>query len=137
MNKLVTWLTGTTTVGLIAVLALYGKQAIEALTAFPALLAAFSSGLPFGLLSALLAFAISALAFSMLHRNLTGPRKEVVCDLLALGVAITVTLLQQAGTTDNDPPDMLRALLIGLLAGLAAPTTVRVMMAAAKTPPPQ
>lgn len=137
MNKLVTGLTGTTLVGLIAVLAMYGKQAIEALSAFPALLAAFSSGLPFGLLSAMLAFAISALFFSMLHRNLHGCRKEMVCDLLALAVAITVTLLQQSATPDNAAPDMLRALLIGILAGLAAPTTVRVMMAAAKTPPPQ
>ena len=137
MNKLVTGLTGTTLVGLIAVLAMYGKQAIEALSAFPALLAAFSSGLPFGLLSAMLAFAIGSLFFSMLHRNLRGRYKEVICDLLALVVAVTVTLLQQLGTGDADPPDLLRALLIGVLAGLAAPTTVRVMMAAAKTPPSQ
>lgn len=134
MNDQVKWLTGTSVVGFIAVFALHGEAFIKALMAFPALLQAYASGLPFGATSFLLSFAIAALVFSMARRNfICKTRREFIAELLALMMALAVTLTQQYfGDVPSSNSRVLQATLLGLLAGLAAPFVVRGMMAAGK-----
>lgn len=134
MNEKVKWLTGTSVIGFIAVFALHGEAFLKALMAFPALLQAYSAGLPFGATSFLLSFAISALVFSTARRNFScKTRREFLAELLALVTALAVTLAQQYfGDIPGTTPKVLQATLLGLLAGLASPFVVRGMMAAGK-----
>jgi hypothetical protein len=128
MNDKLKWLTGSSFVGLIAVFALYGKGFFEALSAFPTLVAAFASNLPGGLKSYFLSLAIAGLFYSFVRRWLTcqhGARREFLSQLFALLLGIGITLAQQHATGKTSAPDLLQALLIGVLAGLSAPLTVQ------------
>ena len=106
MNEKMKWLTGTSVIGFIAVFALHGEAFIKALMALPALITAYSAGLPFGATSFLLSLALAALVFSMIRRHLVcRHRREFLAELLALLVALAVTLTQQYfGPTPSSAP---------------------------------
>lgn len=138
MNNLIKWATGGTLFGLLAVLSMYGEGAFKALAAFPALLAAFTSGLPFGWKSFALAALIAALVFAFAERRMVN-HTGFLAEALALCMALLVTFLQQRfGGEPSGAPQALSALWTGMIAGLGAPFVVRAMMAAEKKPePPQ
>ena len=130
MNEKLKWLTGSSFVGLFAVLAIYGKGFMDVLAAFPTLMAAFASNLPGGLKSYFLSLAIAGLFYSFVRRWLTchhGARREFLSQLFALLLGIGVTLAQQHVTGKTSAPDLLQALLIGVLSGLSAPLCVQGM----------
>lgn len=122
----------------VALVALHGKAFIEALTAFPALLTAFASGLPFGVSSFLLAWALSGLFYSFVRRWLVCQRnvtRELGAQCFALCVGIGVCVAQQM-TRDTGAPDLLQALWVGALAGLSSPLVVQALMAVLTDPEP-
>lgn len=128
MNDKLKLLTGTGFIGLIWAFATYGKSLAEAVGAFVVLLGAFASNLPGGLKSYALSLAVAGLFYSFTRRWLTcqhGARREFLSQLFALFVGIGVTLAQQYVTNKVAPPDLLQALLIGVLAGLSAPLCVQ------------
>lgn len=131
MNGLAKWLSGTTVVGLIAVLSTYGDGAIKALQGLPALIAAFSSAMPFGLKSFVLSALLAMLVFAMIY-NRTQSKSGAAAEIAALGVALIASLLQQRfGPTPSTGATALMAIISGLIAGLGAPFVVRLMAALA------
>lgn len=127
MNDKILKLTGVSGAALIVLLGLHGKALIEAGTALPSLIRAFSDGLPGGALSFLLSLAISGLFFSFVRRWSECPnpaRKEFLCHLFALCMGLGVTLGQQYATGQVEPPQLLSAIWIGLIAGLSSPKVV-------------
>lgn len=130
MNDKLKGLTGVGFVGLLWAFATYGKGLVEVIAAFPTLMGAFASNLPGGLKSYFLSLAIAGLFYSFVRRWLTcqhGARREFFSQLFALLLGVGVTLAQQHVTGKTTAPDLLQALLIGVLAGLSAPLTVQGM----------
>lgn len=138
MNELSKWFTGTTLVGFIAVFALHGEAFLTALATLPKVLEAFSTNLPFGAKSFTLSFLLSALVFSYVRRSCACKvRREFIAEGMALGTALSVTLLQQyldPSYLDNQRSAMLQAVMLGLLAGLGSPFMVRGMMSVSRRP---
>lgn len=138
MNSKIGKLTFGSIAATIALIAIYGKDFAEALGAFPALLTAFSSGMPFGVSSFLLAWALSGLFYSFVRRWMTCKRaviREFGAQMFALCVGLGVCVAQQV-TRETGAPDLLQALWVGALAGLSAPMVVQGMMAMLKDPEP-
>lgn len=130
MNEKLKWLTGTGFVGILFAFATYGEPLVRALAAFTTFIGAFASGLPGGLKSYALSLAVAGLLYSFTRNWLTcrhGARREFLSQLFALFVGIGVTLAQQFVTDKVAAPDLLQALLIGVLAGLSAPLCVQGM----------
>lgn len=143
MNEKLKWLTGSSFVGLIAVFAIYGKQLVEALSAFVIFLGALASNLPGGLKSYLLSALVAGLFYSFVRRWLTcqhGARREFASQLFALLVGIGMTLAQQyavAHSVAPSPPVLLQALFIGVIAGFSAPLCVQALASLFAKPAPK
>lgn len=115
----------------LAMLAMHGKGAFEALAGIPLLLAAFASSLPLGVTSFGLAFVLSVLVWMTAHRaHVTGPRYNP--DTLALCVAILVTMGQQWLSGNVASGKLLTALILGLIAGLLTPFVCRLFVGGEK-----
>lgn len=140
MNDKLKWLTGTGFVGILFAFATYGEPLVRALSAFSIFIAAFASNLPGGLKSYFLSLAVAGLLYSFVRRWLTcqhGARREFLSQLFALLVGIGITLAQQYVTKKVAPPDLLQALLIGVLAGFSAPLSVQGLASIFAKPAPK
>lgn len=127
MNGIAKWLSGTTVVGLIAVLSTYGDGAIKALQGLPALIAAFASVMPFGFKSFVLSTLLAALVFAVIYHR-THSKAGAAAEICALGVALIASLLQQRfGPMPSTGATALMSIISGLIAGLGAPFGVRLL----------
>lgn len=127
MNGIAKWLSGTTVVGLIAVLSTYGDGAIKALLGLPSLISAFASAMPFGAKSFVLSGLLSALVFAAIYHR-THSKSGAAAEICALGVALIASLLQQRlGPSPSEASQALMAIISGLIAGLGAPFIVRLL----------
>ena len=99
-----------------------------AIAAFPLTLQSFSHGLPFGLVSFLAAYGIATLFWLWLdvvmHFGSGGTAGQgFKTGIMALVLALTVTVAQTLVMRDNNPGLFLQALMLGFMAGMAAPLT--------------
>lgn len=108
----------------------------KALAGFPALVQAWSAGLPFGLWSFLLALAIGmgVWAAIFLHPSVCSRRPHSCADSAAVGTGLAVELTQQAVGGNATPGAILNALWLGLLAGLLAMYLARLAWSFFSTP---
>lgn len=130
MNGKIQALTGSSLTVLFILFATHGKAFLEALGGLPALLAAFASKLPGGVLSILLSLTVASLFYSFVKRWLkcvSRDRRELGAQLFALCMGLGVAVALQAVTGHTAPPDLLQAVLIGLIAGLSAPKLVLIL----------
>ncbi len=122
------WLSIVTVVGTaLAMLAMHGKGAIEALAAMPAMLNAWSQQLPLGVTSFGFAMALSTLVWLGARRaHFTGPHYNP--DTIALCTALFVTMAQQWASGVTAVSQLLTALILGLIAGLLVPYLCRLLI---------
>lgn len=122
MNDRIKALTGLTFGGLLVLLAANGKALIEAAASVPALIQAWSSVLPLGVWSTLLAcfVAMGAWGFCLhwLPNTKDGRRPHFAAETMALAVAVGVTVGQKWGAPRGE---LLMAIWMGLAAGFSAP----------------
>lgn len=111
--------TGVTLFGALIIFSTNGRQAIEAVAALPALVAAFSSGLPLGFWSGILGGTVST-GFHLFARS--WHKRSFGIELATIVSGLAVVMAQQSGGT---PGDVLRALCIGLVAGFAGLFTAK------------
>lgn len=120
-------------------LATHGTDAIRALTGVPVLLQAWASGLPLGMWSFVLALVLATLVWVAAIRHLpvgsTGKAPIVAANVLALVLGPAVTVAQHAVASMRTPGALLNALIVGLIAGLAAPHIGALMRGKARTRP--
>ena len=111
----------------LAMLAMHGKGAVEALAAVPNMLNAWAQQLPLGVTSFGLAFALSMLVWMGAHRaRFTGPHYNP--DTIALCVSLLVTVGQQWAAGRSNAANVLTALILGLIAGLLVPYLCRLIV---------
>ncbi len=111
----------------LAMLAMHGKGAIDALAAVPAMLNAWSAQLPLGVTSFGFAVVLSALVWLWASRaKFTGAHYNP--DTLALCIALLVTTAQQWASGRSNPAAILTALILGLIAGLLVPYLCRLVI---------
>lgn len=117
-GKLATWF--TTVAALVALVAMQGENAIKALTGVPALLQAWSAGLPFGVwsfaLSTMISVGVWSVVIRALGQNAQGHRPHFGAIGVTLIFSIFVTMTQQY-FKHYSPGEMLTALWLGILAG--------------------
>lgn len=101
----------------------------KALSGFPALVQAWSAGLPFGFWSFLLALGIGmgVWGFVYMHPSVCVLRPHSCADSMAVGSGLAVELAQQAAMGAARPGALLTALWLGLLAGLLAMYLARLL----------
>lgn len=111
----------------LAMLAMHGKGAIEALAAVPAMLNAWAQQLPLGVTSFCFAVVLSALVWMGATRaRFTGPHYNP--DTIALCIALLVTTGQQWVSGRSSPAAVLTALILGAIAGLLVPYVCRLFV---------
>lgn len=111
----------------LAMLAMHGKGAIEALAGIPAMLTAFSAQLPLGVTSFAFAFILATLVWVTANRaKFTGAHYNP--DTVALCTALLVTMGQQWLSGQHAGGALLTALLLGLIAGLLVPYVCRLFV---------
>ncbi len=133
VNGRVQFLSWTTVAAAVVLVSTHGRAFLDALMGLPALVAAWSSQMPFGALSFLLSLGVAAGACAFLLRWLPACRndasKHFAAETVTVLVAVVVSTVQQRGGT---PGDLLTALWLGLLAGFSAPWLVRGIRAAVR-----
>jgi hypothetical protein len=111
----------------LAMLAMHGKGAVEALAAVPTMLNAWAAQLPLGVTSFGLSVALSMLVWLSLHRaKFTGQHYSP--DTVALCVATLAMIGQQWAAGITKPGAVLTALILGLIAGLLVPYLCRLIV---------
>lgn len=122
MNDKIKSITGLSLAGLFALIALQGKPFLEALAGFPGLLRAWSSSLPLGAWSFILALGVGMGAWSFAIHYLPHDKNDkpakFMADTVSIGVGVVVVLSQSWGRPAGE---VLNSMWVGLLAGLAAP----------------
>lgn len=112
--------------GLLALFALHGRALLDVLMAMPDVAAAFAARMPLGAWSFLIALACAAGIYAFLLRWLpscgNGHRPHFASESMAILTAMLAALVQQSSSS---PTHLMRAVLLGLVAGLAAPWLVR------------
>lgn len=103
--------TGVSVAALFIILATNGKEFIEALTAFPTLVQAFSQGLPFGFWSGATATILAA-SFHMFARS--WHTRSLGIEIATIMVGMATVMVQQQG---GEAGEVLSALFVGLVAG--------------------
>lgn len=103
--------TGVSLAGLLLILATNGKEALEVLSGIPALIKAFSSGLPLGFWSGIIATALAS-AFHLFARSWHA--RSFGIELATIITGLTVVMVQQHGGT---AAQVLSAAMVGLVAG--------------------
>jgi hypothetical protein len=108
----------------------------KALAGFPALVQAWSAGLPFGFWSFLLAVAIGmgVWGFLYLHSSMCSSRPHSCADTAAVVTGLAVDLAQQVVSGNVTPGAMLNALWLGLFAGLLAMYLARLLWSLFSSP---
>lgn len=109
---------------LLTVLGTHGENAIKALAGVPAMLQAWSAGLPLGVWSFILSLLLSTLVWVTAIRFLpvgpTGKAPFGYSTILSVMVGMTVTVGQQRAAVESTPGAVLNAVCLGLAAGLLA-----------------
>lgn len=121
-------------------LAMNGKAALDALAGVPALLQAWSAGLPLGVGSFMLSLLLALLVWAAFMRKFqNSPRApHVSADTVSVAVAIAVCLAQQWIGAPGQRGGILNAICLGAASGLIAPYIGRAIRAAfRKKPEPQ
>lgn len=122
MNEKIKALTGVGLGGLFVLFAMHGKAFLDALLGFPTLIRAYSSVLPLGVWSSVLALVVAmgawGFALHWLPRTKQGKAPHLAAETIALCVAVAVTVGQQWA---GKPGDLLLALWMGVAAGFLAP----------------
>lgn len=112
--------------GLIALFAIHGRAFLDVLMALPDVATAFAARMPLGVWTLLLSGAISAGLYAFTLRWLpprqNGMRPHFMAETLAIVAAIVASVAQQPG---NDHGLLMRAVLMGMVAGFAAPWIIR------------
>lgn len=120
-------------------LATHGGDAIKALSGIPVMLQAWASGLPLGVWSFVLALVLATLVWVTAIRTLPiapgGKAPFVAANILALVIGPAVTVAQQFFAATRTPGALLNALIVGLIAGLAAPHIGALLRGKARTAP--
>lgn len=120
-------------------LATHGSDAIRALAGVPVLIQAWASGLPLGFWSFLLALVLATLVWVTSIRNLPvgagGKAPFAAANAVALVLGPAVTVAQQYFAETRTPGALLNALIVGLIAGLAAPHIGALIRGKARTAP--
>lgn len=98
---------------LFVIIASNGKGVIDAAMAFPSLVAAYATGLPFGFWSGV-AGTLIATCFHLFARS--WHKRSFAIELATIMVGLAVVMVQQRGGT---PGEILSALLVGLVAGFS------------------
>ncbi len=109
---------------LLTALATHGSNAIKALAGVPGLLQAWANGLPLGVWSFAMASVLSILVWVAAIRHLpvvAGKAPFGKANLIALSVAVAVTVIQQAMAPERTAGALLNAFMLGVVAGLMAP----------------
>ena len=108
--------------GFIALFALHGDAFLKALGALPAVLQVFAEKLPLGVWSFFLALALAGFSYEFAVRWLPcradGRRPYFAAETVGLVVGVAVTTVLQGAAA---PPAVLKAVMLGILAGYAAP----------------
>lgn len=121
----------------LSALATHGTNAIKALAGVPALLQAWSSGLPLGVWSFVLASVLSVLVWVAAIRNLpvgeSGKAPFGHANAIALMVAIAVAVAQAYVAPVRNPGALLNAFMLGTVAGLLAPHIGTLLRGKART----
>lgn len=122
---------------LLTALGTHGENAVKALAGVPGMLQAWSSGLPLGVWSFVMAFALATLVWVTAIRMLPiGDSRKApfgYANTLALMVGLAVTVAQQYAAESRDPGDVLNAVCLGLAAGLLAPFVGTLLRGKART----
>lgn len=125
---------------LLTALATHGASAVKALAAVPAMLQAWSAGLPLGVWSFTVALLLATLVWVAAIRKLpvsqSGKAPFVSANALALIVGPAVTVAQQYAAPGTGAGLLLNALILGLIAGLMAPHIGALIRGKARTPTP-
>jgi energy-converting hydrogenase Eha subunit A len=112
--------------GLLALFAMHGGALVDVLLALPEVAAAFAARMPFGAWSFFISMAVSAGLYAFLMRWLplcsNGRRPHFAAETMAILAALLASLLQQESSA---PSPLMRAVLLGLVAGLLSPWMVR------------
>ena len=120
-------------------LATHGSDAIQALSGVPVLVQAWAAGLPLGVWSFALALVLATLVWVAAIRHLpvapSGKAPFVAANAVALVLGPAVTVAQQYFAATRTPGALLNALIIGLIAGLAAPHIGALLRGKARTAP--
>lgn len=121
---------------LMTALATHGSDAITALAGVPVLLQAWANGLPLGVWSFVLASVLSILVWVAAIRYLPVVNDKAPfgkANLIALSVAVAVTVAQQAVVPERTPDALLNAFILGVVAGLLAPHIGTMLRGKART----
>jgi len=140
MDRKATFLTLAAALGtMLTALATHGSDAIKALAAVPVLIEAWAAGLPLGFWSFVLALVLATLAWVAAIRHLPvgagGKAPFVSANAVALVLGPTVTVVQHALADVRTPGALVNALIVGLIAGLAAPHIGALLRGKARTAP--
>lgn len=124
---------------LLTALSTHGTNAVKALAAVPAMLQAWSAGLPLGVWSFVLAFALSTLVWVAAIRRLPvsdcGKAPFGHANVISVMVGVAVAVAQQYVAPVKTPGALLNAFWIGLLAGLLAPHVGTMLRGKARVKP--
>ena len=118
---------GVSFAGALLLIAGNGKAFFEALAGFPALVSAWSSVLPAGTWSAMLALVVATGAWSFSQRFLppraNGRAPDFASHTIALLIAVAITIAQVTyGTPGKSTAgEILQAMWMGVAAGFGAP----------------
>lgn len=122
-------------VALISAIAANGRAAIDAFGAALEFLMKLATALPLGVWSVLLSLTITTLAWAHLDRAAhLGPREKqpghaLSAESIALLLGVSITLAQTLVGWPKSAQQMLFALLLGILVGLAAPYIGKIIAA--------
>lgn len=112
---------GTAAAAVLGALAGHGEKALQALSGVPALLQAWSAGMPLGVWSFTLASVLAVMAWVAAIRWLpmgaTGKAPFGKANAIGLLVGVAVTVAQQLAAPDRGPGDLLNAFCLGMIAG--------------------
>lgn len=111
--------TGVTLFGALIIFGSSGKTFLEAAGAFPALVSAFSSGLPLGFWSGVIGGLVGT-GFHLFARS--WHKRSFGIELATIVTGLAVVMVQQNGGSASE---LLRALCVGLVAGFGGLFTAK------------
>jgi hypothetical protein len=131
MNGRTQGLSWAMVVAVVTLIATQGRPLIDALSGLPALLQAWSAGMPLGALSFLISLGVAAGACAFLLRWLPACDNDAGRHFIAETATIVAAVCVSVGQAwSQDSGKLLSALWLGLIAGFAAPWVVRGIRAA-------
>lgn len=116
-------ITGISVAGFIALIAMNGKAFVDAVAALPTVLSNFAQVLPLGTASFLLVGACAGFSWLAASRSKFG--KDFAAESVSLAVAIAfmvaLSLTSPVPKGETRAGELLQAIMLGMLAGFAAP----------------